>query len=71
MATVTFTKMCGCLKRDGQAQVQSFESKDEALLKATEMANDMNETFCKKHSFSVVEGEDGNILVQVDMNENC
>ena len=68
MTTVTFTKMCGCLKKDSIEQVQKFDSKDEALIKATDMANSMNENYCKKHSFSVVEDGD-NLLIQVDMNK--
>lgn len=67
MATLTFTKMCGCLKREGIEQVQNCDSKEEAVEKATKMVDNFNKTFCRKHSFSVVEGSGDEVLIQVDM----
>lgn len=59
MYTVTMEKQCGCFKRSEFSPVQSFESKDDALIQAQEMASDMNETFCQKHNFKVTEaGQD-------------
>lgn len=67
MSTIIVEKECGCFKREGYQNNIVCESKEEALTKALEMTEDMNETFCKKHCFSVV--EDGeNIVIKMDMN---
>jgi hypothetical protein len=68
MATVRVTKECGCFKRSGMAPVQEFDTKDAALMEAKEMADEMNETFCQKHEFSVIENGD-EILVNVAMRD--
>jgi len=67
MYTVKIAKECGCVKKSGMPVTQTFDSKDKALMEANEMADEMNDTFCKKHNFSVV--ENGNeMLIQVGMN---
>ncbi len=67
MITVKMEKQCGCFKRSDFQEEQTFETKEEALKEALAMCEDMNETFCQKHNFSVV--EDGDILmIKVDMN---
>ncbi len=68
MYTVKMEKECGCFKRSDFPAVQTFENKDDALMEATEMANDMNETFCKKHLFSVIEDGDS-FIISVAMND--
>lgn len=57
MFTVSIDKECGCFKRSDYQNNKSFESKDDALLNAKGMVDDMNENFCQKHSF--VLSEDG------------
>lgn len=67
MYTITMEKQCGCFKRSNLAASQSFESKDDALVEAQNMANKMNTEFCKKHNFNVV--EDGeNLIITLAMN---
>jgi hypothetical protein len=67
MITVKMEKQCGCFKKSDFQEEQTFETKEEALKEALAMCEDMNETFCQKHNFSVV--EDGDILmIKVDMN---
>ena len=66
MFTVKMEKECGCFKRSDYEGVQTFASKDDALIEATEMANEMNETFCKKHTFTVLE-EGETFLIQLAM----
>jgi len=61
MYNVTVPQQCGCFKRSDFQESQSFESKDEALLEASDMAKSMNDTFCKKHAFTVI--EEGNDFV--------
>lgn len=67
MYTVTMEKACGCFKKSDYASTQSFESKDDALMEASSLAKEMNETFCKKHNFSVRE-EGNNFLITLAMN---
>ncbi len=67
MFNVKVEKECGCFKKANLSPVKSFESKDDALTEANEWSSEMNETFCCKHNFSVV--EDGNdFLIKVEMN---
>lgn len=61
MYKVTVPQQCGCFRRSGKAAESVFDDKDVALMEATEMANEMNESFCQKHKFNVV--EDGNDFV--------
>ncbi len=58
MYQVSVPQQCGCFRRSGREASSSFESKDEALLHAQELAHEMNEEFCQKHSFNVVEDGD-------------
>ena len=61
MYKVTVPQQCGCFRRSGKDAESVFDDKDTALMHATEMADMMNENFCNKHNFNVV--EDGNNLV--------
>ncbi|MCK9373367.1 MAG: hypothetical protein M0P91_09225 [Sulfuricurvum sp.] len=47
--------------------IKSFENRDDAMVEAQEWAEEMNETFCKKHSFHVVE-EGNDLIIKVGMN---
>lgn len=63
MHKIIVDKQCGCFKREGMPAEKSFESKDDALIHASEWVKEMNETFCKKHSFTLIEeGENFRIL---------
>ncbi len=61
MYQVNVPQQCGCFRRSGREASLSFENKDEALIHAREMADAMTNSFCKKHSFNVV--EDGNQFI--------
>ena len=66
MYHVRIEKECGCFKRSGMNPVKAFDNKDDALIEAQEWADEMNETFCKKHNFSIL--EDGNdFIIKVEM----
>jgi hypothetical protein len=67
MFNVTIEKECGCFKRSGMKTIKSFENRDDAMVEAQEWAEEMNETFCKKHSFHVVE-EGNDLIIKVGMN---
>jgi len=61
MFKVSVPQQCGCFRRSGKDALSVFESKDEALVHATQMARVMNDEFCEKHIFNVV--ENGNEFV--------
>jgi len=67
MFTVKMEKECGCFKRSGIENMKTFTNKDDAMMEAQEWAQEMNETFCKKHSFAVVE-EGNDLIIKVAMN---
>ena len=51
MYKIVVANQCGCFKNSSLENNLIFESKDEALSKAIEMKNTMNNDFCKKHKF--------------------
>ena len=55
MFQVNIPQQCGCFRRSGKESSLSFESKDDALMHAQELVETMNNEFCQKHSFRVVE----------------
>lgn len=67
MFTVKMEKECGCFKRSGMESVKTFENKDDAMVEAQEWTAEMNETFCQKHNFSIVE-EGNDLIIKVEMN---
>lgn len=67
MFTVKMEKECGCFKRSGMESVKTFDNKDDAMMEAKEWAEEMNETFCQKHNFTIVE-EGSELILKVQMN---
>lgn len=67
MFNVKMEKECGCFKRSGMESVKTFQDKDEAMVEAAQWAEEMNETFCQKHNFSIVE-EGNDLIIKVEMN---
>ena len=57
MFKIIVEKECGCFKRSDFQNNIEVESKDEALTKALDMVNYMNEEFCGKHKFKVEEAD--------------
>ena len=49
---------CGCFRRSDMQNNVALDSKDEALERALEMVNTMNNDFCDKHKFSLEEAGD-------------
>lgn len=64
MYTINVDKECGCFRRSSFENNVSFQSNDDALIKANEMVKHMNDKFCGKHGFSFI--EDGNTF-QISM----
>lgn len=67
MFNVKIEKECGCFKRSGMHTMKTFDNKDDALIEAQDWAEEMNDTFCKKHNFTVVE-EGNDFLIKLGMN---
>lgn len=61
MHTIIVDRECGCFRRSDLENNVTFESKDDALMKASSMQAQMNEKFCGKHKFQV--SESGNDFV--------
>jgi hypothetical protein len=69
MITVKMEKECGCFKRSDNESMKTFENRDDALIYAQKLCADMNETFCKKHGFSVIESAENEMTIQVAMSD--
>jgi len=67
MFTVKMEKECGCFKRSGMESTKTFGNKDDAMIEAKAWAEEMNETFCQKHNFTVAE-EGNDLIIKVAMN---
>ena len=68
MYTISVDKECGCFKRSPFENNSQFQSKDDALLEASQMQEHMNSKFCSKHNFELKEDGD-NFLIEVSMKE--
>ncbi len=68
MITVKMEKECGCFKRSEYEAVKTFDNKDDALIYAGELCADMNETFCQKHCFRVIETAENELTINLAMN---
>jgi hypothetical protein len=56
-------KQCGCFTRRGIPNEYPYKTKKEALEKALKLLEEMNEEFCGKHRFKIVEdGDNFNIV---------
>jgi len=65
MFKVVVEKECGCFRKSGIENNQTFDNKDDALIKAMNLTKEMNSEFCQKHEFKVTEDGDS-ILIKVD-----
>jgi hypothetical protein len=59
---VVVEKMCGCAKRQNMPQIKTFDDKENALMVARAWAQQLNESFCGKHEFGVVEVDDNYVI---------
>jgi hypothetical protein len=62
---VVVEKLCSCAIKCSLEQIRSFDSKEEAEEYAYEWADNLNNRFCGKHSFDVVE-VDNNFIISVE-----
>lgn len=59
---VVIQKLCRCAKRSGLEQIRSFNTKEEAQEHAYEWAESLNNNFCGKHGFDIVEVDDNYVI---------
>ncbi|MGA1933617.1 hypothetical protein ACH5BF_13045 [Arcobacter sp. YIC-464] len=72
MYKIIVANQCGCFKRSDLKNNLTFQSKDDALLKAIEMKNHMNKEFCNKHEFEVQEMYNNFVIsFYSDARDNC
>ena len=64
MYKVMVMKQCGCFTREGISSEYSYDVKKDALEKALKLLEVMNEEFCGKHRFRIVEDGDNLIIVE-------
>lgn len=71
MFKVSVSKECGCFKKSDFENNAEFVNKDEALIEATKMTKHMNEEFCQKHNFTLVEDGSQFSIVVADNASTC
>lgn len=68
MFNVIVEKECGCFKKSSLSANSQFATKEEAQKEAEAMCEDMNDTFCQKHIFTLE--ENGNdIIIKMAMRD--
>jgi hypothetical protein len=55
MYKVEVVKQCGCVTKSGMQTEYSFLNKEDAIKQASQIVQKMNDTFCGKHKFEVIE----------------
>lgn len=55
MHRISVERECGCFRKSDLQNDLMIENKDDALIQAITMTNKMNDEFCGKHEFQVVE----------------
>jgi len=62
---VVIEKLCSCAKKEGLAQIVSYEGKQDALDAAEAQLAHMQGSFCGKHEFQLVEVDDHFVIGMV------
>ncbi len=63
---VVLEKLCLCARKASVEQIRSFETRLEAEEHAYEWADALNNNFCGKHGFDIVEVDD-NFVISVEV----
>jgi len=72
MYKIVVSNQCPCFKQSDLKNNIKFQSKDDALIKALEMKDIMNNDFCKRHTFEVEEMYNNFIIkFYSDARNNC
>ncbi|MCF6331137.1 MAG: hypothetical protein L3I99_06275 [Sulfurimonas sp.] len=69
MFKIIIEKECSCFKKSNMVNNEAIKSKDGALLKGIEMVNTMNDDFCAKHNFKLLEVENDFVITVNDSSE--
>jgi hypothetical protein len=67
MISVMMEKECGCFKKSNLEAKQTFQTKEQAHKEAEALCEEMNETFCQKHHFTI-EDQGDTLLIKVAFN---
>jgi len=59
---IVLEKLCSCAKKSNMQQIRSFDTKLEAEEHAYEWADSLNNSFCGKHGFDIVEVDDNFVI---------
>lgn len=62
---VVLEKLCLCARKQKTEQIRTFDTKEEAEEHAYEWADALNNNFCGKHGFDIVEVDD-NFVISVE-----
>ena len=71
MFIVKVSKECGCFRKSDFENNISFLSKDDALINAHNMARNMNQNFCGKHNFTVIENGKEFLINVEEIHRSC
>ena len=64
MYKVEVKNACRCFLKGGYAEMQTYNTKEEAKEEAQQMLNTMNSTFCHQHEFKMIESF-GNYTINI------
>jgi hypothetical protein len=59
---VVLESLCHCARKHGTERIRSCETREEAELLAHEWADHLNNSFCGRHGFDVVEVEEHYVI---------
>ena len=62
MHHVVIETLCKCARATGMEQIRSFDTKAEAEEHAHEWAEALNNTFCGRHGFDIVEVDEHYVI---------
>ena len=66
MFNIVIENECGCFKKSDLKNNIEISTKDDALLKAIEMKQQMNDDFCGKHDFELKEEVNNFVITFAD-----
>lgn len=62
MYTINVETECGCFKRSELENNVQIENKDDAMMQSLGMLKQMNDDFCGKHGFKLLEVENSFVI---------
>ncbi len=68
---VIIDKLCSCAKKEGMAQIETFDVKADASDAAEAQVAYMKSSFCGKHNFDVTEVDDHYVIGMVGGGCGC